>query len=676
MNKLFYPKLAANNIRKNAKTYVPYIITSIITVAVFYIMRSLSQNEGIKEMKGAGDVQYVMNLGCIVVAIFALIFLFYTNSFLMKRRKREFGLFNMLGMEKRHISCVIGFETLYIVLLSLVGGMIFGVALDKLMYLIIAKIVGEDAPFGFYISPDSMIITALLFAVTYFLIYLNSLRQIHLSKPIELLKSLNTGEREPKAKWFIAILGLVCLGVGYYMSITTQDPISALLKFFFAVILVIIGTYLLFTAGSITLLKLLKKNKRYYYKTKHFLSISSMLYRMKQNAVGLANICVLSTMVLVMLSSTTSLMVGFEDSMNTRYPHEIDVQIQHEENTEAMAESKDELYDSINELISNDDSLKLTNEIRYSYYSLAFLQSGNEFLTADDDVYNLVPTVDLSDITCFIFFTAEQYNEFSGNKAELSDGEVLIYSCNDDFNLDSFSLLDNEYRVKELVPDFVGDDFETVANIYKTEFVVMNENDYNKLYEDQKSMDTHSLMQTYFGYDFEGSDEAKREIYHEIISLISNGSTSDEVGFTAYAESKIEGRESMYPMIAGFFFLGAFLGILFTIATILIIYYKQISEGYEDKERYEIMQKVGVSRREIKSSISSQILTVFFLPLITAGLHTAVAFPIIRRLLMIFSLTNVPLMITVTALCFVAFAILYVIIYSITARSYYRIVSK
>lgn len=676
MSKLFYPKLAADNIRKNAKTYVPYIITSIITVAIFYIMRSLSQNEGIKEMRGAGYVQEMMNLGCIVVAIFALIFLFYTNSFLMKRRKREFGLFNILGMEKRHISCVIGFETLYIVLLSLVGGMVFGIALDKLMYLIIAKMVGEDAPFGFYISLDSILITALLFAVIYFLIYLNSLRQIYLSKPIELLKSSNTGEREPKAKWFIAILGLVCLGVGYYMSITTQDPISALLKFFFAVILVIIGTYLLFTAGSITLLKLLKKNKRYYYKTKHFLSISSMLYRMKQNAVGLANICVLSTMVLVMLSSTTSLMVGFEDSMNTRYPHEIDVQIQHEENTEAMAESKDELYDSINELISNDDSLKLTNEIRYSYYSLAFLQSGNEFLTADDDAYNLVPTVDLSDVTYFIFFTTDQYNELSGNKAELSDGEVLIHSCNDDFNLDSFTLLDNEYRVKEFVPDFVGNDFETVVNMYTTEFVVMNENDYNKLYEDQKSMDSVSLMQTYFGYDFEGSDDAKIEIYNDINSLIAQSSDNYESGLTPYVESRINGRESMYPMIAGFFFLGVFLGILFIIATILIIYYKQISEGYEDKERYEIMQKVGVSRREIKSSISSQILTVFFLPLITAGLHTAVAFPIIRRLLMIFSLTNVPLMIIVTALCFVAFAILYVIIYLITARSYYKIVSK
>ncbi len=299
MNNRFFLKLAASNIKKNSKTYIPYILTCIMTVTMFYIVKSLSMNPGLERMIGGDTLTSMMFFGSIIVGMFALIFLFYTNSFLVKRRKKEFGVFNILGMEKSHLAKTLAWENLYVTLISLAGGIIFGIALDKVMYLLILQVIGTDVTLGFFISGKAVLTTVLLFIGIFLLIFLNSVRQIQTSDPIELLKAGNTGEKEPKTKLLTAISGAVCIGIGYYIALTTENPLASLIMFFAAVMLVILGTYMLFTAGSIALLKMLRKNKKYYYKTKHFISISGMLYRMKQNAVGLANICILSTAVLV-----------------------------------------------------------------------------------------------------------------------------------------------------------------------------------------------------------------------------------------------------------------------------------------------------------------------------------------------------------------------------------------
>lgn len=661
MSKLFYPKLAADNIRKNARTYVPYLITCIITVAMFYIIKSLSLNEGIQELAGAGFIQYMLYLGSWVVGLFAGIFLFYTNSFLMKRRKKEFGLFNILGMEKKHLSRVIGFETLYLAAISLVCGLVLGVLLDKAMYLLILKILDAQVPLGFYISGASMLQTLALFGVIFLLIFLNSLRQIHLAKPIELLKGGNVGEKEPKTKWIMAILGVLCLGIGYYIAITTENPMAAIFYFFLAVILVIIGTYFLFCAGSIALLKLLRKNKRYYYKTNHFTAVSGMLYRMKQNAVGLANICILSTMVLVMVSATTSLMVGLEDVINARYPNDITVY-----STETDERRNQEMEDTLQTVLQK-YSLSPTRETSYTYLSFAGMRVEDTFVTDRDSSQVVV-----NNINNLFFIPLEDYNRVTGENVSLGDGEALLYSNRDPFEYPVLKVFDREYTIKGRLDSFVGNGL-LASNIASSHFVVVKDmRQIQELYRLQREAygEQASKIRLCHGIDVDGDEETVVAAYSELQRSLK------DMKFLGTVECRAQERSSFLSMYGGFFFLGIFLGSLFVMATILIIYYKQISEGYDDRQRFQIMQKVGMSRQEVRKSIHSQILTVFFLPLITAGMHMAFAFPIVSRILAVLNLLNTGLFILCTVICFLVFAVLYAIIYSLTARTYTRIVSQ
>ncbi len=660
MNKLLYPKLAASNISKNRRTYFPYIITCIITVAVFYIVRSLSLNPGLRNIRGDRYVSEMMGLACWIVGIFALVFLFYTNSFLMKRRRREFGLFNILGMEKRHISKVVAFESLYIFLLSASVGTALGIALDKLMFLLITKAVEGDIVFGFFISPNAIMTTVILFAVIFFIVFLNSLRHIHISKPIELLKSGSVGEKEPKSKLLIAILGIICLFAGYYISISTKDIISAITFFFLAVILVIIGTYFIFTSGSIALLKLLRRNKKYYYKTSHFLSVSGMIYRMKQNAVGLANICVLSTAVLVMLSSTTALMAGEETALHNMYPYEINVQTSSKESLNSFSNDVQELIEGEGHKVEKKDTV--------CCLSVAAVCRGESFEVTKPGNFG-----DLNSLNNLVFLSLDEYNRLMGEGKTLNKNEILLYSGDDKYNYNTLSVFDKNYEIKEKLKNISDICNSPVVSSYTTRYIVLpdeNELEYINKMQQEVYGDDASRLSYILGIDFNGSEEQKREIYAEALELTGNMHTDYVI------TNRTNGKDSLYPMIASFFFLGIFLGTLFIMATILIIYYKQISEGYEDKERYEIMQRVGVSNDEIKKSIHSQILTVFFLPIITAGVHTAFAFPIITRLLLMFNLSDTALSAVCTVICFAVFALFYAAIYLITARSYYKIVSK
>ena len=661
MNNRFFPKLAASNIKKNGKAYIPYILSCVMTVAMFYIVKSLSYNPGLKNMVGSSTMMTMMSMCSVMIALFAIIFLFYTNSFLVKRRKKEFGVFNILGMEKSHIAKTMAWENFYVTLISIAGGLVIGIALDKAMFLLIAQVLNEEISLGFFISDKAIISTVVMFCIIFLLILLNSIRQIKTANPIELLTAGNAGEREPKTKWVLTILGLLSLGTGYYIALAIKNPLTALVYFFFAVILVIIGTYMLFTAGSIALLKILRKNKKYYYKTKHFTSISGMIYRMKQNAVGLANICILSTAVLVMVSSTSSLMLGMQDVIATRYPDDFIVY-----SNETSEERAYESFDAIREL-QEEQNLNVTSEREYRYLVFPAFINGDTFEVTRDANFS-----SLGNLNNLIFVSLSDYNRVMGTDKTLAEDEILVYSDRLQFDYPTLKIFDREYSVKEKIDEFIGNGL-IVAVAANTQFIVLPDGtDIEELYALQKEAlsDGASEIQYYYGFNSDADEETQRAFYRTLLE--------DYVGhgYEGTIESKADSRSEFVGLYGGFFFIGIFLGVLFIMATVLIIYYKQISEGYDDKQRYEIMQKVGMTHQEIKNSIHSQVLTVFFLPLIVAGIHIAVAFPIITKLLALLNLLNVQLFLTCTVVCYVVFAVMYLLIYLLTARTYYKIVSK
>ena len=632
-----------------------------MTVAMFYIVKSLSYNPGLKNMVGSNTMMTMMSMCSVMIALFAIIFLFYTNSFLVKRRKKEFGVFNILGMEKSHIAKTMAWENFYVTLISIAGGLVIGIALDKAMFLLIAQVLNEEISLGFFISDKAIISTVVMFCIIFLLILLNSIRQIQTANPIELLTAGNAGEREPKTKWVLTILGLLSLGTGYYIALAIKNPLTALVYFFFAVILVIIGTYMLFTAGSIALLKILRKNKKYYYKTKHFTSISGMIYRMKQNAVGLANICILSTAVLVMVSSTSSLMLGMQDVIATRYPDDFIVY-----SNETSEERAYESFDAIREL-QEEQNLNVTSEREYRYLVFPAFINGDTFEVTRDANFS-----SLGNLNNLIFVSLSDYNRVMGTDKTLAEDEILVYSDRLQFDYPTLKIFDREYSVKEKIDEFIGNGL-IVAVAANTQFIVLPDGtDIEELYALQKEAlsDGASEIQYYYGFNSDADEETQRAFYRTLLE--------DYVGhgYEGTIESKVDSRSEFVGLYGGFFFIGIFLGILFIMATVLIIYYKQISEGYDDKQRYEIMQKVGMTHQEIKSSIHSQVLTVFFLPLIVAGIHIAVAFPIITKLLALLNLLNVQLFLTCTVVCYVVFAVMYLLIYLLTARTYYKIVSK
>lgn len=664
---MMYPRLAFDNIRKNARTYVPYILTCSFTIAMFYIMKSLSLNKGIESIQGGSTILTMLELGTHIIAIFVCIFLFYTNSFLMKNRKKEFGVFNILGMEKRHISKLVGFESLYAAVISFTLGIFIGVILDKLMFILILKIMKSEIPLGFHISKGAILSTVILFGILFTLIFLNSLRMIHLSKPIELLKGGNTGEKEPKAKWLLALMGIICLGAGYYIAVTVKNPLKALTLFFVAVILVIVGTYLIFTAGSIALLKILKANKKYYYKTNHFISVSGMIYRMKQNAVGLANICILSTMVLVTLSPTVAMIVGIEDIIMQRYPYQLEF------NAYSVDEDKYQGIVDIVDETAKEENIKITEQVIYSSLQFSALYTGgDEFFFGDDtsDMSTLDNVYELN------FITAKDYSTFIGKEITLNDDEVIFYSDRVKYNKDSFKLFGKTYNIKEHTDKYIRSGL-MASDICPTFGIVVK--DISTLKDLQKEQakvynDASSNIVSCCKLNIDGDAETQVALNDKIWKKMESYIHENDISY--YTECREEGRESAYGLYGGLFFLGIFLSVLFTIAAVLIIYYKQISEGFNDKNRFEIMHKVGMSEHEVKKSIHSQVLTVFFLPLITAGIHTVFSFPIIRKILSMMNLTNTNLFVTSGICVFIAFAVIYAAIYLMTAKVYYKIVKK
>lgn len=667
MNNLFYQRIAFTNLKKNANIYIPFILTSIGTIIMFYNACALYLNDS----TGTGDISMLMGLGTTVTGIFSVIFLFYTNSFLVKRRKKEWGLYNILGMEKKHIAKISMWENIFISLFTIILGTVLGIIFSKLFTLLLHKILNFDPSFGFEVDVVAVIITILCFVAIFILILINSIIVVYRAKPIELLRGTNVGEKEPKTNWVMAIIGILTLGAGYTIALITENFMLALPLFLLAVILVIIGTYCLFTAGSIALLKILKKNKGYYYKTKHFTAISGLIYRMKQNAAGLASICIMSTMVLVMISTTVSLYVGVDDIISTSYPYDVDVRTYYDEdkpthNTDVSNKLKDYMDNS---------GMPYKNFFSYSSLDVSMARNGSNY---DADIQ---ADATMSNISLLVFLTKDDYKKYTGESLEpLGTDEVAVHSVR---KHDSLSVLGKEFTVKTQIDKdptvstystYVADvvyvivpDITYMQDIYNRQ-VVAYENDKEYYF---------STIEYYSVFDFDTEDEQAIEfVENQFIPDLENGDVIGELDFSYGYGIKHTDYDSMINMYGGLLFLGIFLGFLFLMATVLIIYYKQVVEGLDDRGRFDIMQKIGMSHKEVKQSVKSQILTVFALPLLVAVIHLAVAFPILTKLLQMLNLTNVSLFVICTVITVLAFALIYCAIYLLTSKVYYKIVNQ
>ena len=660
MNKVFYPRIAMTNLRNNGRTYVPYLLTCILSTAMFYVICSLSLNPDLDMMLGGGYMRTLLQMGTWIVGFFVIIFLFYTNSFLMKRRKKEFGVFNILGMEKRHISKVIAYETLFTALVSLLAGICLGIVLERLLYYALGVLMSDGGALSFNVSMAGIRSTLILFALIHLAIFLSSRWQIRLANPIQLLHGSSYGEREPKARWLMALLGLISLGAGYAIAVLTENPLNALLLFFVAVMLVIIGTYLLFTSGSIALFKLLRKNRRYYYKPTHFINTSTMMYRMKQNAVSLANICILSTMVLVMLSTTISLWAGMDDAAATRYPREISITLNDpDEESVAAADAR------IDEMLAQ-EGLQAQDALRYVSLGISAVRQGDFFETDQSNVQ--VTSID--QIAALYFIPLADYNAQTHQERTLDAGEALVYASRTPYEDDTLSVLGKTFKVSDHLDSFMDFGFSS-ASLMDSYFVVVADmgviEEVDAAQRAAYGADASAIEQ-YIGFDLDGTPQQNEQFAKTLSASLQ------QLPSSLLLESRSENYSALQEMYGGFLFIGVFLSILFLMVTILILYYKQISEGYEDKGRFEIMQKVGMDHHEVKKVIRSQVLTVFFLPLIVAGIHIVFAFPMVEKLLLLLNLTNTALFVICTLICFAVFAAIYVLIYFMTSRIYYGIV--
>ena len=672
MHKGIFSRLAKQNIRNNKSTYIPYMITCIFCIAMIYMMEFLRDCPTLDQaVRQADEVRMIVFTGEIVVEIFCIIFLIYSNSFLMKRRQKEIGLYNILGLERNHLGIVMFLETIITSIGSLAGGIAAGIIGSKLALLLLLKLLHIPSVLGFYISVKGIFTCLFMFGIVFLMILFLNLAKIHLSRPVELLRGNNTGEKEPAAKWLMALIGFICLGAGYYLAVTTESPIKAITIFLLAVILVMAGTYLLFTAGSIVILKFLRRRKSFYYRTGNFISISGMLYRMKQNAIGLASICILSTGVLLMISMTVSIYFGMNDIMLNRYPYDVDMSVT------SISEEECQTAIAAFEKTIADNKVPVEKSVEEIYLDIVCSKNGDQILIKPTN------TIRNSDsVLVLSLLNQAEYERLTGISANLNDGEIFAWYPSA-VQKDSVTVDETEFTVKKWLdknPLTCGEDAVSDNAV----LVVTNE-DFKKfdemrteMYKGVSSAPAGEDLTLHLGLDITGSETDKIDfgtpVMEAVKDLKKNGGLSENSWITSGIRQ--QEYESYYADNGSLLFIGIFLGSLFLMGTAMIIYYKQISEGYEDQKRFEIMQKVGLSRREVRSSVRRQILMVFFLPLLMAMLHITMAFPMIRRLLLLFGMTNTKLFIGCTAGTVLIFAVVYGLIYLMTARSYYHIVER
>ena len=671
-----YPKLAWHGISKNKKTYVPFLLTSIGLVMMFYIVSYLTYNKSVKQMRGGDDMQMILSWGVPVVAFFVVIFLFYMNSFLMRRRKTEFGLYNILGMGKSNIARILLWQNFMLLVVSAAGGLGMGILLSKLAELCAAKMLSNQASLAFVIEPSAVRNTLFLTVLSFVLILLYSLGQIHVAKPIELLHGEKTGEKPPKARWILALIGVVLLGTAYYLAVTTREPVQALLVLFVAIVLVIIGSYLLFICGSVALCKMLQKNKKYYYKLNHFISVSSMSYRMKRNGASLASICILSTGVLVMISSSLCLRIGEDESLHARYPRDIEVSILTKDYDQSIAAAS--YIEQKVDAVLQASKKKKKNELAYNNLNFAALRQGGDISVKQyTEVSGTQYAESIDKLVMLNIVTLDTYEKITGTTETLGENEVLLHMFRGKYSDDSLNIDGQfQFHVQKQVDAYIESGDNAIAT-YPTMYLVVPDGEtMSRLYEYQYSVygeEMASSYQTWLGFDLDCNADTQIELTKQLYDQFAEGSETHP-NFYYEIKGLETQRYSFYSLFGGLLFLGILLSVVFLFGTVLIMYYKQISEGYEDAARFEILQKVGMTRKEIKKSINSQILTVFAAPLLASGVHLCFAFPLIQKLLLMFGLSNTPLLVGVTVGSYLIFGVLYAVMYKATSRSYYQLV--
>ena len=676
--KTLYARLAWTGMRKNRRLYLPYLLSCAGMVLMFYILMGLSGSEVLGHMSGGTSSAIILRLGTVVIAVFALIFLFYTHSFLIRRREREFGLYNVLGMGKGNIARILLWETVITYGLTTGTGLLLGMVLYKLAELGMVRLLQVPVTYTLTVSVSSLLAAAALFAAIHTLILLNSLRQLHGVSAVGLLRSESVGEKPPKAQWVLTAAGMVLLGAAYALSLSIKEPLAAFLWFFAAVIMVIIATYLLFISGSVTLCRGLQRNKKYYYRPQHFVSVASMTYRMKRNGAGLASVCILATMVLVMISSTTCLYVGQEDAVNARYPRDMDVTVYGRSDHPLDEAEAEQLRQGVESTVFNFGG-QTSNVATYREISVSGLPDGGDLRLGNAGA----SAADSTHVIHIYFVPLEEYNAVTGQSLTLEDGQVYVAALRTEFHSDTLSIDGGMTRhvMKREIPALVG---AAVADITPSLTVVVP--DFEQFVPELQSYLTnkygwyptatwHYAFDTDLPENQQGNIDGVTPNLKDALDDYLSGVSSDW-GVGVSVESKAGNRADFYGTYGGLFFLGIMLSIVFIFAAVAILYYKQLSEGYEDQSRFDIMQKVGMTKGDIRRSINSQLLTVFYLPLVLAGVHLCFAFPFIHKLLILFNLDNRGLLIGTTAVSFAVFAVLYAIVYKLTGNTYYRIVAE
>ncbi len=675
---LLYPKLAWQGIRKNAETYLPYLLMGILMVGVSYIMNYLTRPALMGALSMGGTTLMVLQMGKIVISVFSVIFLYYCNSFLIRRRMKEFGLYNILGMGKGNIARVMLWETLLTALLVFAGGLLLGLSLSRLVEMALINLLHADytVPMELF-YPDGVTWVLLLFGGIYVLILLANLLRMRLSNPVALLKSENTGEKPPKANWFFGLIGLLILLSAYYVAAVSQSPLEALIYFFIAVLMVIVATYLLLVSGSVTLCRMLRRNKRYYYQTRHFISVSAMAYRMKRNGAGMATICILCTMVLVILTSTVCLYGGTDSMVDAICPQDINLTIglearDGEENWKRLDAMQQMALDVTEEMgltpenITSQRALVATGKV----------QNGDYGIITDADSLK-------ANVLELTVYPLSVYEQATGETVTLADRELLYASFKTNETFSSMSFYGSApYRMiraeKELPKRLLSADYRSAwgclvvftndAEAFRSEITAL---------VGEKSGE--AMMMDRLALHFDLASEADTDTQEKLVKTLRSEAMKltgkDFYGMSSLSvDTRSLCRRDYLSLFGGLFFLGMVLGPLFSIAAVLIMYYKQICEGYEDAERFAVMRKVGLTDAEIRRSVNSQVLTVFFAPLLMAGLHMLFAMPMIRLILGAFGLHNDSLFYGIGIGCYVVFAVIYALMYLLTSRRYYRIV--
>ena len=670
MKRALYPRLALSGIRKNARLYLPALCADAGMAMVCYIVACLRDSSSVASMRGGAVVTGTLSFGVYVIAVFSLLFLLYTNAFLIRRRKREFGLYSILGMDKRGIARILTWEMLIVAGVSIASGLALGIVLSKLAELALANIMNSQISYRLPISLNAIKNVALFFGAIHLLVYLISALRVHAASPSQLMKGENLGEKPPKANYLLGFAGLILLASAYVIAVRIKDPISALLWFFLAVLMVIVATYLIFIAGSVMLCRILQKNKKYYYKSNHFISVSSMAYRMKRNGAGLASICILATMALVTVASTACLYFGEEDALLLRYPRQISVDAHLEPDRDDVAALDHHIQQQLADFGVCPENIRA----QHTAYITGIFENGTLNIDWQD--------ADLTSIdrVCQVcVMSAQDYIAATGRELPTQDGEAWICGVRTSYPFDTITLPGSlKWRVAgELKQTDVPASGLAAMNVMSTLFVLVP--DYETAaeamyaYTDGRGARSYTLHWEY-GFDAQISADEEIALYYALYDDV-RALIDDNAICGASVESRAEARDDFYATFGSLFFLGALLSLVFVCAAALIIYYKQISEGYEDQARFGIMQKVGMTRRDIRRSINSQMLTVFFMPLAVSALHLGFALPMVRKILMLFNLNNLPLLLCTAGISFAAFSALYLLVYRITVRAYGGIVS-